>query len=233
MMNDTNARAVIGGNNPPDPLEEILARHGDTITEAEGWLDGEPVANEGQMQAVDALAASVKAARKELDEAREKAVKPLHDAWKAEVAHWKPYLDDWERITKGLAAINGDYKKRIAAEQEAAKRKAYAEAEAARIRAEAAQKAADAGSIEAQRQASALKQEALDATKTAQKAGKVKVKGLRKVQRYEIEDHRAALHWIAANDRDAITAFIEEYVDKNHKRTAIDGVRQWEDKEAF
>jgi antibiotic biosynthesis monooxygenase (ABM) superfamily enzyme len=56
---------------------------------------------------------------------------------------------------------------------------------------------------------------------------------MRTVHRYEIEDHRAALHWIAQNDRDAMTAFIEAYVAKNHKDTEIAGVKRWTDKEAF
>ncbi len=47
------------------------------------------------------------------------------------------------------------------------------------------------------------------------------------VHRYEIEDHRAALHWIAQNDRDAMTAFIEAYVAKNHKEALIAGVKRW------
>jgi hypothetical protein len=59
------------------------------------------------------------------------------------------------------------------------------------------------------------------------------VKGMRTVHLYEITDHRAALNWIAKNDRDAITAFIEAYVDKNHKAMSIDGVRQWSEKQAF
>ena len=43
-------------NGPPDPIDEALAPFGDTITEAEGWLDGTAVETEGQMKAVDAQA---------------------------------------------------------------------------------------------------------------------------------------------------------------------------------
>ena len=62
---------------------------------------------------------------------------------------------------------------------------------------------------------------------------KDKVKGMRTVHRYEIEDHRAALHWIARNHRDAVTAFVEAFVGSNHKAMDIDGVKQWTEKEAF
>ena len=42
-----------------------------------------------------------------------------------------------------------------------------------------------------------------------------------------------ALHWIAKNDKDAMTAFVEDYVRHNHKTSTITGVRVWQDKEAY
>ena len=233
MTDDINARAVIGGNNPPDALESILSRHGDMISEAEHWLDGEPVTNVDQLAAVDKLSAAMKEARKELAAEREADVQPLHDAWKAAVAHWKPTVVDFDRIIGGLASIGGAYKKRLAEEQEEAKRKAYAEAERLKAEADAQAAAAIAGNIEAQREAQATKTAALDAAKVAATANRNKVKGLRKVQYYEIESHREALTWIAANDREALTDFINDYVRQNHRRASIDGVRQWEDREAY
>ena len=222
-----------GHNMPPDPLEEVLCRFGDTITESENWLDGEPVSNKDQMKAVDELAKGMKAARKAVKEARDAATGPLHEAWKAEVAKWKPTEDDLDRIIKGLASIVGDYKKKLADEQAAAKHAAYIEAEAAKAVAERAAREAAAGDIDAQREAAAAKRAALDKAKAAQRTGNEKVTGLRRVQRYAITDYREALRWIAANDRDAVTAFIEDYVSRNHKRTQIGGVSQWEEKEAF
>jgi hypothetical protein len=42
------------------------------------------------------------------------------------------------------------------------------------------------------------------------------------------------LHYIAKNDRDAITAFIEGWAQKNHKTAdGADGLRVWQEKEAF
>jgi len=71
------------------------------------------------------------------------------------------------------------------------------------------------------------------AQKAAMAAKNDTVKGMRTVTRYQIEDHRAALHWIAANDRDAMTAFIEEYTRRNHKDKQIAGVKVWQEKEAY
>ena len=45
--------------------------------------------------------------------------------------------------------------------------------------------------------------------------------------------HKEALNWIARNDRDAVTAFIEEYVRRNFKTLTIEGVKVTTEKEAF
>lgn len=220
-------------NNPPDPLDEALAPYGDTISEAENWLDGEPVSNEGQMKAVDALLKSIKAAKKDVTSAEESEAKPIYDQWKAAKARFKPTLDDLDRMARGLASIVGDFKKKLAAEKAEAERKARAEADAARREAEAKAAEAAKGDIDAQREAAEAMEQAKAAQKQATDTAKDSVKGLRTVHKHEITDHRAALHWIAANDRDGMTAFIEEYVRRNFKAKQIDGVRVWSDKEAF
>lgn len=230
-MNDMTPAA--GHNNPPDPLDDALAPYGDFIIEAEGWLDGEAVSTEAQMKAVDDLAKQIKAAEKAVKTAEESAAKPLYDAWKDEKARYAPTLDDLGRLKKGLASIVNDFKRKLAAEKAEAERKARAEAEKARREAEAKARAAQESDIEAQREAAAAQAEAERMQAQAAKASKEQVKGLRTVTRYEIDDHRAALHDIATNDRDAMTAFIEEYVRRNHKARAINGVRVWQEKEAF
>ena len=63
-------------NNPPDPIDEALAPFGDFISEAENWLDGAAVENEGQMKAVDDLTKQLKAAKKAVEAAEESEAKP-------------------------------------------------------------------------------------------------------------------------------------------------------------
>lgn len=225
--------AAIGHNNPPDPIDQALAPYSDAITEAESWLDGEPVQDEAQMKAVDDLLAALRKAGSDLEKAKKSATAPLHDAWKAEIARWKPTEDDIARMKKGLAALVDPFKRKLAAEKAAAQRKAQEEADAKRRAAEKAAREAQESDIESQRAAAAAQLEAERAQAEMTKASRDKVKGLRKVTRYEIEDYRAALHWIAGNDRDAVTAFIEEYVRRNHKAAAISGVRVWDEKEAY
>lgn len=229
-----NAPAVIGHNMPPDPIDEALAPFGDTIAEAEAWLDGQKVENEAQMKAADALLKGVKAARKAVDDARDVATKPLHDAWKSEVARWKPTQDDLDRIAKGLAALVNDFKVALAAQKEAARKEAERLAWEETRKAQEAARLADASNIEATRAAAAAIEAAEAAQQAAQAAAKDTVKGLRTVTRYEITDHRALLNFIAKNARDDVTAFIEEWARKNHKQfTGADGLRVWQEKEAF
>ena len=229
-----NAPAVIGHNNPPDPIDEALAPFGDVISEAESWLDGQKVETEAQMKAADVLLKGIKSALKAVDEARDLTTKPLHDAWKTEVARWKPTQDDLDRLAKGLVALLDDFKRKLAAEKEAARKEAERLAWEETRKAQEAARLADAGNIEATRAAAAQMEAAEEAQRKAAEAAKDTVKGLRTVTRYEITDHKALLNWIAKNDRDAVTAFIEEYARKEHKVIAnADGLRVWTEKQAF
>lgn len=230
-MNDMTPAA--GHNMPPDPIDEALAPYMDAIEEAENWLDGNPVEDEAAMKAVDALIADIRKAKSDLGKAKKSSTAPLHDAWKAEIARWKPTEDDIERRLKGLAAVVGPFKRKLAAEKEAAKRAAYEEVQRKEREAREAAAKADAADYEAQVEADRKAQEAMDAKKAASAANKDTVKGLRIVTKHEITDHRAALHWIATHDRDAITAFIEDYVRRNHKAVQIEGVKVWTEKEAW
>ena len=222
-------------NNPPDPIDEALAPYGDIIDEASNWLDGSPVENEGQMKAVDDLLKQIKAAHKSVEAAQKSEAMPLHDAWKAALARYKPTLDDLARIKKGLIGVVDAFKRRLAQERAGAEAKARAEAEAkARAAREAAIKAQETD-LEAQRAAAEAQAEAERAQIEAAKASKAaQVKGLRTVTRYAVTDHRALLHWIAKHDRDAITEFVEEYARKHHSPGAtMDGLKVWQEKAAW
>ena len=227
-----NAPAAIG-HNGFDPIDEALAPFGDVISEAENWLDGQKVETEAQMKAADVLLKGIKSARKAVDEARDISTKPLHDAWKGEVARWKPTQDDLDRLAKGLIALLDDFKRKLAAEKEAARKEAERLAWEETRKAQEAARLADAGNIEATRAAAAQMEAAEEAQRKAAEAAKDTVKGLRTVTRYEITDHRALLNFIAKNAREDVTTFIEEWARKNHKAfDKADGLRVWTEKGA-
>ena len=221
-------------NNPPDPIDEALAPFDETRQEAESWLDGKPVETEGQMKAVDALIKEMKAAKKAVEQAEESAAKPIYDQWKAEKAKFAPTLTDLDRIVKGLVAVVDGFKRKLAAEKEAARKEAERAAWEATRAAQEAARLADATNIEATRAVAKAAEEAESAQQAAMAANKDTVKGLRTVTRYEITDHKGLLNFIAKNARDDVTAFIEEWARKNHKQfTNADGLKVWTEKEAF
>lgn len=228
-----NERAVIGGNNPPDPIDLALEHFAETLEEVGNWLDGAEVENDGQLDATDDLLKELKKARKAIDAARDECTKPLHEAWKSEVARWKPTQDDLDRQVNCLVAAQAPYKAKLEEQKREAARKAQEEADAKAEAARKAHLAANAASIEEQRKADGLIKEAEAAQKLANRAAKDKVGGMRTIQVYEIESMKASLAWIAKNDRDALSDFIVSYIERHFKTRQIDGVKVSSRKEAY
>ena len=178
---EANPRAVIGANNPPDPIEQVLAAYDGTIAEATNWADGEPVTDEAGMNAVDAVLKEFKTYRSELAKAGKERTDPLHKAWKAEVAAVKVYTDDADLMQKALVATVAPFKANLAAAKQEAERKAWEETNRLRREAEEAARNANAADLDAQRGLQAAKEAALEAEKAAKATAKEKPKGMRKV----------------------------------------------------
>ena len=232
-MTDTNTRAVIGGNSPPDPIEVVTAQYDDIISEAQNWSDGESVTDEAQMNAVDELIKRFKTYRADLTKAAKERTDPLHKAWKSEVAAVKIYTDDADLLQRTLVAAVAPFKAKLAAEKEAARKAAWQAAQDAEREANAKAAAADTANIEAQREAAQAQAAAMEARKTASAAQKDTVKGMRTVHYHDIADMRALVNWIATNDKPAMAAFAEAYAARNHKDIPDAVVRSWTAKEAF
>lgn len=228
-----NALAPIGHNGGPDLLDEAIGIDPEALELAEGILTGQPVENDDQMKAVDDITKRLKAIKKAVTGAKESESKPLHDAWKQALARYKPTEDDLDRQIKGCVGMVDVFKRQKAAEQ--AERERQANLEAARLRREAeeAARAASVSDLDVQRAADEAKREADEATRRAASVKKETVKGMRTVTRHEVTDYRALLHWIAANRRDDITAFLDEWAQTNHRTVTADGLRVWQEKEAY
>ena len=233
-MTDLNPREAIGGNNPPSPIDDITAPYDAARIEAENWLDGTAVTNEAQMLAVDTLRANMRKWRLALEKGQKDQSAPLYETYKAALESWKPTITDAKRIEDGLVGLVDGFKRKLAAEKAEAARLADAIAREAADKARAAAMAADATNIEDTRAADAMIAEAEALQKAAKAAAKSTVKGMRTVTRFEITNHKLLLNWIAVNDRDAMTAFIEEWARQNHKtHPTADGLRVWNDQEAY
>ena len=231
-MNDMTPPPA-GHNNPPCPIELVIAEYDGEITEAQNWADGEPVTDEASMKVVDAVLKGFKSYKSALVNAGKERTTPFHKAWRAEVAAVKVYTDDADLMQKALVDIVAPFKAKLAEEAKEAERKAWEETNRLRREADAQVAQARAGDIEAQRAANEAKQAAMDAEKAAKKAVADAPKGMRTVTKYEITSHKALLHFIASKHKDDLTAFIEEWARKNHKSIPADGLRVWQDKEAF
>ena len=230
MKDDINTRAVIG-DNAPDPLDEAIAPFGDTITEAENWLDGVPVANEAQMAEVDKLIAGMKAAKAAVDAAKEGEYRPHKVACDGVVAKYAATIKDVDRLVKGLVGLVDGFKRKLAAEKDEARRAAERTAWLATQAAKDAVAKADATNIEDQRAADAAIVEAEVAQAKANAAKADTVKGLRKTWFHEVTDLTALLRWVFVNDRAALEAFAEEYARK-HREDGVtrDGMRAWSER---
>lgn len=99
-----NNVAEIGHNNPPTPLEVLQTRIMDLHDEATGFLDGEPIDNQGLADAVSELMVMLRDAKKEAEALRDEEYKPFNDG-KAEVmARFDPLIAD-KKSGRGKAVL--------------------------------------------------------------------------------------------------------------------------------
>lgn len=226
----TTAIATIGHNGAPDPIADAVAPFLNDMHEAANWADGAKVENDGQEAAVDALIKRIKEAKKAVEHAEESDAKPIYDQWKARKAMWKPTLDDLDRVVKALVATVDPFKRAKAAAKEEAARKAR---EDAILAAELARKAAasvDRSNLDAVREAEAAAAASKQAEYDAKRAAQDGVKGMRTYTVKTITDGTACARWIWANDKDALLAWMQQYVDR--ASAPIDGVEVTTEKRA-
>lgn len=111
-------------NTPADPAALFAEEIDDLMLEARNYLDGEPIANEQQAEAVSALLNRARRIKTDADDARKVEKRPHDEAAKAVQARWLPILDKAE-----LAASTA--KQALAPWLQAIEERQQAEAEAA------------------------------------------------------------------------------------------------------
>lgn len=226
-----NPRAVIGGNNPPEPTPYELSNTaiGDLYEEAKLWLDGEPVETQEQADAINTLKTKIREAKASAEAAREEEIKPHQATVKEIQGRYNVLIGENKSIT-GLAikaeqACNAalkPYLLKLAAIQEAAAKAARDEAERKQQEALAAMRERDAANLAQREQAEALVKEAKQAEDAARRAENVKAHakgegratGLRTVYRAVVEDAREAAAWVWKERNDELMAFVQDQADK-------------------
>ena len=208
--------APIGHNNPPaDPFGAIEAHIRDLYAEAKGFLDGEPIATEGQAKAVADLLDQIRQAEKTADEARKEENRPYDEGKAAVQAKYNPLIGDTKAV-RGLTVLASEACKAALApwRQEQERIKQAEAAEARRVAADAAAKAAEAAraardDLAAQEAATAAIRDADQAAKLATRAEKAATTGtgLRSYWTPKLVDGVAAARHYWQTDRAACEEF--------------------------
>lgn len=190
----------------------------DLYGEAGNWLDGTPLANQAQADAVGQIMAGLRTIRKDADAARKVEKRPHDDAAKAVQDKWLPILTKADRAIEAAQRPLTDWLARQEAERIA--RETAARAEAERLAQQAAQ--IDRTTLDGAEASDA----AIKAADAAQKAvtriakgkshvaGDGRAIGLRTHHETELSDAPAALRWLREHRpqelREAILALVKD-----------------------
>jgi hypothetical protein len=193
----------------------------DLYIEAGNFLDGAPIENQGQADAIGVILSTAKKIKKDMDEARAEEKRPHDEAAKAVQLKWKPLLDRCDAIGMAAKAPLTDYLNKLAEEQREAER--IAREEAARAAQEAIEaERASVGNLAAQEVTRQLQRAADTLARDAARAGKAKAHvagadralGLRTYTIAVVTDRRALLEHVMRNDPDALADWLNTYATK-------------------
>lgn len=249
----TEAVAAIGHNNPPEktPFDEVSEKIDGLFAEAKGWLDGEPVATQGQADELNKLINLITEAEKEAEALRKAENQPF-DEGKAEVQARYNALTGKTKSVTGKTVLAKDAAKkaltpwleRLDREKREAEAKARAVEEAAARAAEEARRNAAADDLAAREEVERLEKEAKKAQANAKAASKdtANAKGgtgratsLRTYYRAEVTDLPAFAKWMWNRQHSWMAGFFTEAADKlvaENPNRPIDGVTIHEERKA-
>ena len=211
---------------------DLIAEHLEgLIDEARNFADGEPVASQGQADAVSALIESLRIAAKDADAERVRENKPHDDAKAAVQAKYAPLIADpknkspgkvWKAID-ALKAFLQPYLAKLDAEKREAERVAREAADKAAKDAADAMRAASANDLQAREEAEALIADAEAAQKAAKAAagdkahatGGSRAMGLRSVWKAELKDAQIAAGFFWKRDPSVFNAFLQKLADED------------------
>lgn len=209
-------------NAPAEPSVLFGEEIEDLLLEARNWLDGEPITNEQQADAVSSLLNRLRRVAKDADEARKVEKKPHDEAAKAVQARWTPIISKADLAASTAKQALAPYLRAIEQQQRT-------EAEAARLEAgrltEMARQAHQgaSGNLGATEDAERLLKAAAAAEKDAVRAGKQKAHstggeravGLRSVWSAALTDSCEALKHYRATKPDQLKAFLLSEAEKD------------------
>lgn len=235
---------AVGHNRPAGtPFDAIIVRIDLLNLEAQNWLDGDPVATQGQADAIARLLDQAREARKAADELRKAEARPFDDGKAAVQAKFKPWLSKCDRIADSCKQVLAPFLAAKEREKREAEIKARADAEAKADAARRAfQTAAGTTDIVARERAEALAEEAKAAERAAAAAarekgharGGARAVGLRTHLESEVTDHQAFARYVWEHHQDSLRAFLDGFARElvRSGRRNLPGVTVHEEKRA-
>jgi hypothetical protein len=214
--------ATLLSNAPADPVILFSEEIADLMLEARNYLDGEPIANEQQAQAVSSILNRARRIEKDADELRKEEKRPHDDAAKAVQARWTPLLNKAALAASTAKQALAPWLRQLEKEQEAKAEAARREAERlAEIAAEARRKAT--GNLEAAEDAERLLKVSVAAQRDATRASKAKAHatggerkvGLVDVFTPELTDPVVALAYYRRTQAEALKDWLTEQARKD------------------
>jgi hypothetical protein len=230
----TNPRAVIGGNNPPEPFDAISIHVADLVDLASGCLHGGTIDTPEKAAAIDGIIDDIRAAEKALETERKALVKPFDDGKKAIQELAKPLATKLDIAKRTALDAVAPFRK---AEQEARDAEAKAkreEAEKLAAEALAAFQASNVTDLDARMEAEELAAKAKKAAAAANKIDRTAT-GLRSYWTATVTDPGAFLGWLKTHRADELKAWLSEQATRecNAGQRAMAGVLCKEEKRAI
>lgn len=227
-----NAQTKIGDNSKTvDPEIAFSAAINDLRDEAANFLDGAPIENQGQADAVTTILDSMKALSRDAEKERKAEKQPHLDAGKAVDSKWQPLIKTaklvteeaqkpltvWRTEQQRLKDLETERLRKLAEQQQLEAQEALKAANGLEQR-EAAEKLAESAQI------------------TERTANKIK-RGPTSLTTYweaEITDKKALLQFVMKNDPLTLTAFLEAWAAQHVRdnKTGCAGVTAHERKKA-
>jgi hypothetical protein len=224
-MMATAAVATIGHNNPPEPTpyEAMRIHIADLMETAQGFLDGEPIANQAQADEVGKLLAAARDAEKAAEARRKIEAKPFDDGKAAVQALWVPLKDQCGLVASTAKRALAPFLAAAQARKDAEAAEARRIADEAAARARAARQSAPATDLAAREQAEVLLKEAAKADKEANRASKGKAMAaggarsvsLRSVWTVTLTDAAAALRHYRETQPEALKAWLSDQAQRD------------------
>lgn len=222
------------------PFDEICMEIDALYDEAKNWADGAAIETQDQHDAAEKVRDALHDAGKRADEMRKEEKRPLDEQIKAIQDRYNPLIQPKKGKVDVAKAALGDllaeWRRKIAAEKEAA-------AEAARLEAEAKRRAAEEaiqssrGDIDAREEAEAMLAEAKGAERQAKRADKAVTTGtgLRTYYHAELTDLDAAVRHYWSRDREAFQKLVSDLAARDVRagKREIPGFHVAEDRRAI